>query len=242
MDNFIKKIFEGKIDDYVHVQFQKFSRGEFQKRAMFRIKNSSGNYIIDSTYEYAREFVRSFAEKLGDNKTLVTGALVSTLDLEGIFKYSEKKIAMGVKKYYLNREMSGKELIELCDKIDKAFFGLSLNVGSDELKIKDKSPKSAKGISSSPKDDDENLKIDFIKIKTNDKSIVENMLFDIEVKDFKKVEVRHDFIISDIIIPPELKNEKDFSKIREMALRKGKVIRFLDVDGKKIKKEKEFCA
>ena len=34
-------LFNEKIDDFVHQQFQKFSRGEFQKRAMFKIKNSS---------------------------------------------------------------------------------------------------------------------------------------------------------------------------------------------------------
>ena len=59
-------------------------------------------------------------------------------------------------------------------------------------------------------------------------------------ENFKKVEVYHDFIITDIVIPQELKNEKDFAKVREGALRKGKIIRYIDIDGKKIKKEVEF--
>jgi hypothetical protein len=242
MEFFINKIFDGKIDDWVHVQFQKFSRGEFQRRAMFKIKNSSGNFTIDTTSEYAKEFVRLMGEKLGSGKALVTGALISALDLEGKFKYEEKKMAIGVKKYIVNREMTGKEIVDLCDSIPKAFFGLSFKVGDEELKVKDKSPKSAKGASSAPKGREDELKIDFIKLKTSDKKIVESLLFDSETKDFKKAEVRHDFIITDIVIPSELKNEKDFAKVREMAHRKGKIVRVIDIDGKKVTKEIEFEA
>lgn len=242
MDFFIKKIFDGKMDDSIHLQFQKFSRGEFKDKAMIRIKNSAGKYTIDTTYEYARELIRIMAEKLGNNKAHVTGALVSALDLTG-FKYENKKMAMGARKYMIDREMTGNEIVELCDGLTKAFFGLSFTVNGEELKIKDKSPKSAKGASSSKKEDAK-VKIDFCRLKTNDKKIVQGLLFDNEIGDsnFKKVEIKHDFIITNIVIPPELKNEKDFAIVREKVYRKGKVIRNIDVDGKKIKKEIEFEA
>ncbi|MDD5193824.1 MAG: hypothetical protein PHF67_04545 [Candidatus Nanoarchaeia archaeon] len=240
MEFFIKKIFDRKKDESVHVQFQKFSRGEFKDRAMLKVKNSNGKFTIDTTSEYARELIRVMAEKLGNNKTHVTGALISALELTG-FKYESKTSAIGVRKYQLDREMTGKEIVELCDKQTKAFFGLSFNVGEDELKIKDKSPKSAKGASSAKKEDAE-LKIDFCKLKTSDRKIVESLIFEPSLENFKKVEIKHDFIITDIVIPNELKNEKDFAKVREGALRKGKVIRYLDIDGKKLKKEAEFEA
>ena len=39
------------------------------------------------------------------------------------------------------------------------------------------------------------------------------MIFDYEASGvWKKIEIKHNFIIADIIIPPELKNEKDFAK------------------------------
>ena len=240
MDGFIKKIFDKKIDEYVHIQFQKFSRGEFKDRAMIKAKNSSGKYVISTTSEYARDLVRLLAEKLGNGKTQVTGALISALDLQG-FKYEERKMAMGVRKYMINREMSGKEIVELCDNLTKAFIGLSFKVGEDDLKIKDKSPKSAKGASSNKAEDAE-PKIDFCKLVTSDKKLVEALIFDPEARDFKKVEIRQDFIIADIVIPDSLKNEKDFAVVREKALRKGKIIRKLDVDGKKFKKEIDFAA
>jgi hypothetical protein len=240
MEFFIKKIFQGKKDNWTHVQFQKFSRGEFKKRAMFKVKNQNGKYVLDTTSEYAKEFVKTMGEKLGNGKAHVTGAVISALDQSG-FKYEEKKMAMGVRKYVINREMSGNEIVELCNNVNKAFFGLSFSFGDEELKIKDKSPKSMKGASSSKEDSDE-LKIDFCKLKTSDKKIIENILFEDDAKNFKKAEVYHDFIITDIVIPLELKNEKDFAKVREEALRKGKIIRYLDIDGKKIRKEIEFEA
>jgi hypothetical protein len=201
---------------------------------MIRVKDSNGKFTIDTTAEYARELVRAMGEKLGSGKTQVTGALISALDLDG-FKYESKTSAIGVRKYRIDREMAGNEIVEICDTVIKAFIGLSFKVGDDELKVKDKSPKSAKGASSAPKEDAE-LKIDFCKLKTTDRKLVDGLVFEPEAKG-KKIEVKHDFIITDIVVPAELKNEKDFAKVREGALRKGKIIRYLDIDGKKTKKE-----
>ncbi|VVB78806.1 Uncharacterised protein [uncultured archaeon] len=240
MDCFIKKIFDGKSDELVHIQFQKFSRGEFKNRAMIKVKESSGKFTVATTAEYARELVRAMGEKLGNGKTHVTGALISALDLQG-FKYEERKMAMGVRKYMINREMTGNEIVDICDKITKAFIGLSFNVGEDELKVKDKSPKSAKGASSAPKEDAE-LKIDFCKLKTTDRKLIDGLVFDPEAAGAKKLEVYHDFIIKDIVVPPELKNEKDFAVIREKAHRKGKIIRYLNINENKTKKEIDFEA
>jgi hypothetical protein len=243
MDSFIKKIFEKKTDNLVHFQFIKFSKGNFENKAMIRAKNVSGKFSIATTYEYAKELVMNLAEKLGENKTHVTGALISALDLD--FDYDERKMAMGIRKYVLDREMTGKQILELCNKLDKAFFGLSFNAGETELIISPKSPKSAKGVSSAKKED-EKAKIDFIKIKTTDKDLVNSLIFDDEAKDFNKIEIKHNFIIEDIVIPGGVeagsKEEIDFAKIRELAKRKGKIIRHLDIDGKIIKKEVEFEA
>ena len=55
----------------------------------------------------------------------------------------------------------------------------------------------------------------------------------------KKCKINHTFIIEQIILP---EGEKDFAKIREMAKRKGKIIRKLEVDKQESKEEKEFLA
>ena len=242
MDSFIKKIFEGnaKEDMLVHQQFQKFSKGEFKGRALIVGKNSKGIFSIGTTAEYAKDLIIAFAEKLGNEKTHVTGALISALDLTG-FDYVEKKSTIGVRKYIIDSEMSGNEILDLCKKVSKAFFGLSFSFGNSELKIQPKSPKSAKGVSSAKKEG-EKLKADFCKLKTSDKSVIEGLIFESEASEFKKIEISHEFIVQDIVIPNELKSEKDFAIIREKSLRKGKIIRKLNVDGKNIIKEKEFEA
>ena len=89
--NFIKKIFEGDVDENVHLQFQKFSKGEFRNRALINAKQSKGKYTIVTTAEFANELVREVAKKLGDNKTQIKGAIVSTSDLTGELEFQDKK-------------------------------------------------------------------------------------------------------------------------------------------------------
>ncbi len=234
--NFIKKVFEGKIDEGVHLQFQKFSTGEFKDRALVKVKKVKDNYTISTTYEFANEFVRVAAEKLGSNKTQIKGAIISTLDLGNEIDYQDKKQFMGVKQYVIDKEMSGDEITEMLRKFPKVFFALSFDSGKgDSLKIKAKAPKSAK-----PKNKDEAPKPDFCKMTTKDEKLAKDFVF--EKPDFKEAVISHDFIIEKITIPEELKKEKDFAVVREKSLRKGKIIRRAVIDGKDMTSEIELEA
>lgn len=235
--NFIKKVFEEKIDNSVHLQFQKFGKGEFKDRALIKVKKSKEKYTISTSAEFANEFVKSIAEKLNNDKarTQVKGIIVSTNDLQGL-DYQNKKQFMGIKQYVIDKEMSGEEILNLLDKFQKAFFALSFNAGESLLKIKAKAPKSSKPSNKGG----EKPKIDFCKLSTNDEKIAKDFVF--EKPDFKSAEITHKFLINEIIVPDELKNEKDFSKVREMAKKKGKIIRKAVIDGKEIMSEREFVA
>lgn len=233
MEFFIKKLFEGKRDDLVHLQFEKFSRGKFDNRALVEAKFSKDRYSINTSGEYAGEFARAVAHILGDKKTKVTGVVVSTRDLTGIVNFVDKKQFAGVKKYVLDTEMSGKEILALCEKLPRAFIGLSFSAEGTELKVKPKAPKSGKP----GKPDEEAPKADFCKLKTDNKEIVKAILFDID--HFKQVKIAHTFLIDDIEIP---KNEPDPVKMREGAVRKGKIIRKITVDGTQLVKEVKFAA
>ncbi len=230
--NFIKKVFDRINDEAVHLQFQKFSKGEFRNRAMIESKNSGGNFTIKTSAEFANELVRNVAEKLGGEKTKITGAVISTADLTGELEFKGKKQFQGVKRYLIENEMSGTEIINLLNKFPKNFFALSFNAGRTSLKIKAKAPKSGK-----PGKSDEKPKVDFCVIKTDDRNIAESFIF--EKKNFKNAMVNHTFFIEAIVQP---KGETDYAKIREMAKRKGKIVRESDIDGEKIKSEKEFEA
>lgn len=234
--NFIKKIFDGKNDSLVHLQFQKFSRGEFQNRAVVKIKASGGKYTISTTAEFANELVRDLAEKLGNDKTNITGVVVSTSDLTGQLNFKAKKQFQGVKQYILDGEMSGKEIITLLDKFQKAFFALSFEVGEEKLKVKAKAPKSGKPGSKG----EEAPNPDFCRFVTKDVDAVKNFVF--EKPDFKDVIISHTFVINEIVVPASLKGSEDFARIREESKRKGKIIREIEIDGKKMKSEKAFEA
>jgi len=235
--NFIKKVQEKKFDESVHLQFQKFSKGDFRSRAIVHAKVTGGKYTINASSEFANDLVRTIAEKLDSKKTKITGAIVSTQDLKKDLDFKEIKQFQGVKRYLIEKEMSGKEILELIKKFPKNFFALSFSSPDGSiLKIKPKAPKSGKPGSK----DEEAPKPDFCKLITNDTVLGKSFVF--EKPEFKQAEIVHDYLVNDIIIPPELKNEKDFAKVREMALRKGIIIRKAKIDGKEIRTELEFQA
>lgn len=238
MDGFIKKIFEGKDtgDFLVHVQFQKFSRGEFKDKAVVLYSKGKDKYSISTTSEYANEMVRMLAERVMNDKLKVTGAVITTRDLKGELDFTSIKQFAGVKQYQINKEMTGKEIVDLCDKFPTAFMALSFITKDAELKIKSKAPKSGKPSTK------ENVtpKADFCKLIAPNKELIKAFVFDAEIPETaKKVEINHVFQITDIILP---KNETDPAKLREKAERKGKVIRTLKMDEKIIKKEHVFLA
>ena len=232
MESFIKKIFENKIDDKVHQQFQKFSRGTFKDRALLKITKSSNGFSLSTSSEYANELVHAVAEKLGNEKTKVTGVIVSTQSLAGKLNYTDIKQFMGIKQYVIDSSMSGIEITKLIDSLPDAFFALSFSFSNTLLKIKPKAPKSAK-----PKTSEAPAKPNFCSLKTQDINLINNFI--IETGNWKKIEANHTFVINDIELP---QNTTDPSELRKQAKRKGKLIRKSVIDGKEVINEKDFIA
>ncbi len=233
--NFIKKVADKNFDESVHLQFQKFSKGEFRNKAIVEAKNSNGKYTIKTSAEFANELVRIMADKLGSEKTKITGAIVSTQDLKDELEFKEVKQFQGVKRYLIDSEMSGDEILGLLNKFPKNFFALSFKVGDDVLKIKPKAPKSGK-----PGKGDEAPKADFCSLKTTDAELARSFVF--ERPEFRKAQILHNYFIEKIKIPDELKDSKDFALIREKSERVGKIFRKATIDEEKIESELEFSA
>jgi hypothetical protein len=235
--NFIKKVQDKNFDEAVHMQFQKFSKGEFKNRAIIKAKFSGGKYTINTSAEFANGLVRDCAEKLGNKKTKVEGAIISTLDLKKDLEFKEIKQFQGVKKYVIESEMSGSEIIDLLNKFPKAFFALSFDAGDETiLKIKAKAPKSGKPGTKG----EEAPKPDFCKLITKDKKLAESFIFD--VSEFKDASIVHDFLIDKIEVPEELKKSEDFALIREKSKRIGRILRKAVIDEKRSEKELELRA
>lgn len=234
--NFIKKVQEKNFDESVHLQFQKFSKGEFRNRALIEAKNSNGNYTIKTSAEFANELVKTLAQKLGNNKTIITGSIIGTNDLKGVLDFKKISQFQGVKNYSIEKEMSGSEIVNLIEKFPKNFFALSFSVGEDALKIKPKAPKSGKPGTKG----EETPKVDFCALKTKDKKLAESFIF--ENPEFKTAKIVHDYFIDKIEIPAELKNSEDFALIREKSKRVGKILRKAEIDGKKVESNLEIAA
>jgi len=232
--NFIWKIFHDKIDETVHRQFIRFGKGEYRKRALLGLWKTK-NIKIKSSFEFANDlvlFVASLGTEAGD--IAFNGNIWSKEQIPGL---------QGTKKegkiVYNASNLTGRQIKEIAPLVYS--FLLNADGNGIKLKIKSKLPKPGKS---------EN-KVDnkFCQLELDEKyyrNIKEDFLWDLP--ECKKANIEHMFIIKDIIMPktearPGVATlEKDYMKIREMAKRKGKIIRIANVDGKETKKEIEFEA
>ncbi len=237
MDSVLKKIFHGVHDEEVHNEFIKFSRGRFENRYLLEGKKQKDKWSIKTSAEYGNFFVRKCMEK-ASGEIKIIGAIISTLDLrkdKGYLFNPEEKIKqfMGVKQLIVDSIIDKKVILETMDKYPKAFYALSFSFPGYELKIKQKAPKSGKPSTKG----DEGPKADFCSLKTSDKEIVGDLFFDFP--DFKDIKIKHTIEVNEIILDSGI---DDPVKLREMARKKGRIIREIEIDGRKERKEKEFEA
>ncbi|MFH1311258.1 MAG: hypothetical protein ABIH65_02525 [Nanoarchaeota archaeon] len=220
--NFIKEIFQSKSSWAVHKQFIRFGKGEYNKKALLSLWKTK-NVKIKSSFEFTNDLVLFIA---GLNNAIFNGIILSKeeiKELSGIKK--EGKWVYNVSNFTSN------QIKKIADGV--YYFLLNADGSGIKLRIKSKLPKPGKS---------EN-KVDnkFCQLELDEKyyrDAKEDFFWDLP--EFKKATVEHKFIINEIIQPKT--NETDYAKIRELAKRKGKIIRVVDVDGKEIRKEIEFEA
>ena len=234
MESFLKKIAEKKFDEDVHSEFIKFSKGVFDNRYLIEAKKQKDKFSIKTSAEFANYFVRSCLEKV-NGEIEVKGVIISTFDIskEVNFEISNVKKYMGIQQLIINTKTTADKILKVMEKYPRSFYGLSFITNDSELKIKEKAPKSGKPSAKGER----GPKADFCSLKTTNKKIIDNLLFDIP--EFKEVSVNHTIKINDIEIPNGV---NDPQKIREMAKRKGTIVRKINVDGKDIVKEYNFEA
>ena len=204
--NFIKKLFENNVDEEVHKQFRRFSKGVFEERALIKIKKSKKGFKIYTSFEFINDLVELVASK------------VEKADVSG-------RVIKNRKKTEINESLSGEEIKRLLEENDSCL----LNIKGDGVELKCKKSLPKPGSTLDGKFCKASLPLDFLN----------EFAFDIE-EDFKDLVIKHRFVIDELVVPEEYKN--DFAKAREMAKRKGKLVREIEVDGKKIEKEIELLA
>lgn len=237
MRSVINKIFSGNVDESVHAEFIKYSRGVFENRYLLEGKKQKDKWVVKGSAEFANFFVRRCLEKT-KGAVDVKGIIVSTDNIEGdcSFEIADTKKYMGITQFIIDGSVEPAAVLTLMDKRPRAFYALSFTAEGTELKIKAKPPKSGKPGTKS-KDDDEGPKADFCSLKTTDKSVIEDLFFDHQ--NFTEIKINHTLEIQSIELPKVYKTPEE---MREKAVRKGVVKRMITVDGKKDVKEAKFSA
>jgi hypothetical protein len=220
--NFIKEIFQGKSSEISHRQFIRFGKGEYGRRALIGLWKTK-SIKIKGSFEYANDFVL-FVADLGN--VSFNGDIWSKEPIEGL----EGKKKSGKWVYEVNNFPSN-QVKNLAGRV--YYFLLNADQEGIKLKIKSKLPKPGKN--------EEKIDDKFCQMELDEKyyKMAKDDFF-WDLPDGRKTEVEHKLLINEIVMPKT--NEKDFAKLREMAKRKGKIIRKAVVDGKEIKKEIDFEA
>ena len=137
---FIKKIFEDKIDDSVHRNFIRFSKGTFYNRALTKLKVSKNKCNIYASFDLANSLVKIFS------------SMISTAKISG------RLIKKG-KKSEIDEEVTSDQLNKIIDENDYCLIDISIN--EYLLKCKKSLPKPGKALD--PKFCSATLPVDKIK-------------------------------------------------------------------------------
>ena len=219
--NFIKKIFEDKVDDLVKKQFTRFSKGQFE-RALITIKKSK-DLKIKTSCEFSNDLVNIIAQN-SKEKLRVKGKIISFKDLEPkIEARYQKKGKQFISD--INTTIEPQQLRKLYEDFKDQHLLLTIKSKDFSLITKTVIPKPGK-----------QLKDDFCKL-TLPLKFLNEFLFD-TTQDFKEARIKHIYIIEDITIPKEYQNNFELARLN--AIRKGKIIREITLDGKMITKEKQI--
>ncbi|MBU0958942.1 MAG: hypothetical protein KKB31_03270 [Nanoarchaeota archaeon] len=231
--NFIRKVFEKKVDESTHRQFTRFGKGEYKGRFFLGFTKTK-KIKVKSSFEFANDLVEIAA---GFGEARVSGIVLSKKDIsedmskKGIQCNAESKKG-GL--YYENQipvqDLKPAQTLEL----EKASYFSLLDIEGEDfrVKMKKKLPKPGK--------DERKIDDKFCQLEADEKycsKIKEDLFWDLP--EVKKASIKHSVIIGSIIMP---QGEKDYAKIRELSKRKGKLIRHIDADGQTTQKETTFEA
>jgi len=221
--NTIKKIFEGKVDELVHNKFTRYGKGEYER---FLIEIRKGKDLkIKTSWDWSNDLFEYIANNVKEEVDL-TGKIVANRDFESeipceVSNYSKRgKLFTAEFKTNVSPEI----LKEMYEKFKLNFI---------LLKVKSSKFKMSSG-SSLPKPGGK-IKENFCSA-TLPLEFLDEFVW--EVPDFKVLKIRHQFNITEIIVPEEFK--KDPAKARLESRRKGTIKRVIDVDGKEQVKEINF--
>ena len=219
MESFLKKVVAGKNDSESHRYFVRFGKGQYNRRFLMSLDIGKEKLKIRTSFELANDLAK-LANELDKN-----------------LKFSGKILTKSVIPGMPAKKKGGLFVYEVSDASLSSYPGAYyylVDAASENITVKMKKalPKPGK--------DAEKIDDKFCALELNLKYLpqIKDMLF-WDSPQGKKTVIEHDLIITGIDIP---KNEKDPAKQRELAIRTGKIVRRINVDGKDLNKEYEMNA
>ena len=231
----------------IHRHFNRYSKGEFLGPAI-KITKTNTKTTLRGSFEYEDLIQEIVAATILDEKIEIIGVLISTIDCSELIKrlgldWNLKKSTGKTQNYKasIDNIVTRDTLIETIEAFRSTGYMLLSFTLNPTCKVttKSKVPQPSK---KSVEDDDVNKRIQFCigVINSTDKNIgriIDNALLDFKSdipEKWKNIILRNSYKIEEIIIPKDI---KDTRMLRILAIRKGKVIRSLEIDGEIIEKQ-----
>ena len=195
------------------------------------MKKGSSFVQIKAGFEYLDVMFDLMAQCVNEN-VLLNGVIVTKnkiINELNEFGIEPKKVTG--KKYTIQETMSKEKFKEFVNKFNSYFLLLNVKSGKYSISVKKSIPKPGKLVE----------KFVTAKFDLKDLDLIKKeFLFDIKVDNFKDISIKHTYLIDEIIIPDEFKNNPEEARLN--AKRKGRIIRKIDIDGKTEEKEIELLA
>lgn len=209
MESFLKKVLEKTDVENGKRYFLRFGKGNYDRR--FLISYNKGKRVkIKGSFEWANDFVK-FAREI-DGNLKFSGKVMNLDKISG--KDGRKKGASYV------YDVSESDLNEFSNPY---FYLVDAKSEDIILKIKKAIPKPGK---EADKIDDKFCSIDLDEKYWS--KVKEAFFWDVPIDKAKKVNINHVLEITAVEIPKGIKAEE----IREKSIRKGRILRKIDSDGK----------
>ena len=252
--HFLKKLIESPdLDDpakkhkSIHRHFARYSKGIFLGPAI-KITKTNKKITLKGSFEYEDLIQEIIATTISDREFDINGVLITGSDImEDILSLGldwKLKKSTGKTINYkadINDKINRNNLIEIIEKLrETSYFLISFNLNPTcKVLTKSRIPQPSK-----KKIEDDNItkRVQFCNgvinnSERNIKLIIDLVLIDFKLdlpKNWKTITITNNYNITNIIIPKNIQNS---SLLRIMALRKGQMIRTLDVDGELIEKQ-----
>jgi hypothetical protein len=229
--NFIKNVSEKKVDPFTHHEFVRYSIGSFDKEP-FTIQVGK-NIKIQSGFEYVNTFCR-FLASIATTNIEIGGAIPTAKDVlkilqdAGLKVTQDKRFGKKGAIYNVQGSLTPQKTTQLLNSLLGCYTLLDLTDGSRSMKVKKKE---------TPKLGSPSEKFVTVVLPLSDlPKIIAEFLFDQKVTTFSSVQVLQTYEIVEIKVDEKLVLVEP-ERARTEALRKGRIIRRVIIDGKESKTE-----